>query len=303
MAPRARCNEERLFFMSDDDPHPEFQFPLKIEDGESAIPAEYRPLYRKDPQDGSLQLIPSLARQIESPGLKIALKKARDDTREVERREKEKHRKTLEILGVESADEVPVKVAELRRASAGAADAVRAEVESRFKQTYSAQLSQIQAENQKLKNNLQEMLVDGEAARAIAAQKGSIRALMPHVKGQMKLVEEDGTLRPRVIDSDGHVRYGDDGRPLGIGDLVAEMRRDRDFAGMFENSGNSGTGASTGGGLGGAAGGGRLVKRYSKDDWRALMSKADKKPDEGGYPGGRQQLMRDYAAGKITVTD
>ncbi len=225
--------------MSEDDPHPEFQFPVKIEGDESAVPAEYRPLYRKDPADGSLQIIPTLARQMEAPGLKTALQKARADAREVERREKEKHKKTLELLGVESPDEVPLKIDELKRASSGAVDAVRAETEHRFKATYQAQISEVRAANEKLKQTLAETLIDGEATRAISQQKGSVRALMPHVKNSMKLVDENGALRPRVVDSDGNVRHGHDGQPMTVSDLITEFKRDAEFASLFESSGSS----------------------------------------------------------------
>ena len=288
--------------MSEDDSHPEFQFPIKIEGDESAVPAEYRPLYRKDPNDGSLQLISGLANKIESPGLKTALQKARADAREVERREKEKHRKTLEILGVESPDEVPMKLEELRRASAGATDAVRSEVAETFKRTYGAQLQQKEAEAAKLRKTLQSTLIDGEATRAIADAKGVTRALLPHVTGAMKLIEEDGELRPRVVDARGEVRYSNEGLPMTAADFVSEMRRDADFAGLFASSGSTGTGARGAGGSGNA-GGGRGTKSYSRSEWRNVMARADKDPKDGGVVGGRAQLMRDYAAGKVTVSE
>jgi hypothetical protein len=276
-----------------DDLHPEFLFPVKIEGDESAVPAEFRGIYRKDPNDGSMHMIPGLAKQVDNSGLKVALHKARDDARHVEKREKDKHKATLALIGAETPEEVPLKIEELRRAGSGAIDAARAEVENRYKQTYSAQLEQQKLENQKLKKTLQETLIDGEAGRAIAAHKGSQRALMPHVRASMKLVEEDGALRPRVIDAEGHVRYSDDGRPLGVSDLLAEMKQDRDFANLFEGSGSSGSGAF--GGSRGGAGGGSMIKSYSLADWKIAMAKA--KPDE------RAQMMRDKAAGKIKVAD
>ncbi len=78
-------------------------------------------------------------------------------------------------------------------------------------------------------------------------------------------------------------------------DLVAEMRRDADFAGLFEGAGSSGSGARGAGGTGGSSGSGAGVSSYSLSDWKSKMARA--KPDE------RMELMRAKASGRITVRD
>jgi hypothetical protein len=283
--------------MSEADPHPEFSFPVRVD--ASAIPAEYRALYHPNAQDGSMELLPEIAKKMDNSGLQTALQKERGRARELEKRAKDSERHLSHVasaIGAATPDEMPAKIEELLgRASPSAADAVRAEITESFKRTYGAQLQQKDAETAKLRKTLQTTLIDGEATKAIAAAKGMARALLPHVTGAMKLVEEDGELRPRVTDARGEVRYTADGLPMTASDLVNEMRQDADFAGLFTGSGSSGSGARGAGGGSAALGARPGTKSYRLDDWKLAIAKA--KPDE------RQQLLRDKGAGKIVVKD
>ncbi len=102
----------------------------------------------------------------------------------------------------------------------------------------------------KLKAALEVKLIDAEAILAISAAKGSTTILLPHVKAQLKVVEQDGVFVARVVDSAGAIRIGDDkGTPMSIDQLVAEMKANDTFAPVFEGTGASGGGAN--GGTGG----------------------------------------------------
>ncbi len=278
--------------MSEEDPHPEFQFPIKIEGDESAIPVEFRPLYRKDPNDGSLQLISNLARQFEAPGLKTALQKSRAEIRDVERREREKHKKTLEMLGAESADEVPLKLEELRRAgtNSSAAEEVFRRRETELRNNLQAK----DAELVRVKRDFNDRVVGEEVTRAIAAAKGNVRTLLPHVRNAVALKEEGGRHFTRILDQDGEIRYGANG-PMSVDEYVAELRTDADFAGLFQGSGSTGSGTRGASGTGGAGVGGSATQSMDMAAWRLKMSKA--KPEE------RTELMRAKAAGRIVIRD
>jgi hypothetical protein len=91
-----------------------------------------------------------------------------------------------------------------------------------------------------LRKSLEDNVLIATATQAIAAEKGSSLLLMPHVRTRTKL---DETGRPVVIDEDGQVRVGADGKPLAIAQLVAEMKADVDtFGRAFDASGANGGG-------------------------------------------------------------
>lgn len=273
-----------------------FEFPL-VAEGVDRVPAQFRAMYQPG-ENGELRLMPEVAKRFDNSGFQTALQKERTARRESEKRAKSAEQRLTEMadkIGAASLDEIQLKTEELLgRASPVAADAVRAEIENRFKATYGAQLAQKEAEATKLRKTLQTTLIDGEAVKAIADAKGVTRALMPHVTGSMKLIEEDGELRPRIVDGRGEVRYGSDGLPMTAAALVAEMRKDDDFAGLFAGSGSSGAGtrgaSGTGGNMGGSA-----AQSMDLAAWKLKMAKA--KPDE------RTELIRAKTAGRIVIRD
>jgi hypothetical protein len=96
-----------------------------------------------------------------------------------------------------------------------------------------------------LSSALERRLVDAEATKAIADAKGSAKVLLPHIKSQVKVVEEEGEFVVHVVDAKGNQRIGDaKGAPMTIAQLVEEMKQDPDFALNFAGSGSSGGGAS-----------------------------------------------------------
>lgn len=91
------------------------------------------------------------------------------------------------------------------------------------------------------------------ATAAIAAAKGSVELLLPHVLKQTRTVEKDGNFSVEVIDASGNIRIGDgQGSPMDLAGLVGELRKSDVFARAFEGEGHSGSGAPPPGGGGGA---------------------------------------------------
>ena len=94
---------------------------------------------------------------------------------------------------------------------------------------------------------LQESLVDAVATTAITDPevKGNPTLLLPHVKAQTRVVENDeGVLTVEIIDPQTKTpRLGDSkGTPMTFEQLVAEMREKPEYAAAFEGSGQSGGG-------------------------------------------------------------
>lgn len=103
----------------------------------------------------------------------------------------------------------------------------------------------------KLKASLEANLIDAASLAAISTAKGSTVILLPHVKRHVKMVELNGSFVARVVDQAGTIRIGDEqGNPMSIDQLVAEMKTDEVFAPVFEGSGAGGGGTPPSGGGG-----------------------------------------------------
>lgn len=102
--------------------------------------------------------------------------------------------------------------------------------------------------NQGLQNQLYSLLVENNATSAIAEAKGVPELLMPFVKNQVKVSEEDGEFKVNVIDSDGEVRYGATGSQMSIKELITEMKSNEKYGRLFESEAPPGGGMPPGGG-------------------------------------------------------
>lgn len=95
---------------------------------------------------------------------------------------------------------------------------------------------------------LEKNLVDAQATTAIAAAKGIPQLLLPHVKGRVKVVEQDGQFTVQVLDAQGNPMVADAaGTPATIAHLVESMKADPIYGRAFEGTGASGGGAPSAG--------------------------------------------------------
>lgn len=104
----------------------------------------------------------------------------------------------------------------------------------------------------KLENEREQDRLNGVIERAIDAVKGKRNALRPIVRQFVKIERENGQSKFIVIDENGNDRYNiggpNDGKPMTIPELLADLAQSEDYAGNFEGSGNSGGGAKPGAG-------------------------------------------------------
>jgi hypothetical protein len=122
-----------------------------------------------------------------------------------------------------------------------------------------------------LSSALERRLVDAEATSALAAAKGAPKVLLPHIKAQTKVVEEEGEYVVYVVDARGNPRIGDaKGTPMTIAQLVEEMKQDPDVARNFEGTGSSGGGATRS--TGGASGTTRSIASTNSPDFLANLA-------------------------------
>lgn len=101
-------------------------------------------------------------------------------------------------------------------------------------------------ENAKMKGALERYLVDQAATAALAAAKGSIQLLLPHVKEHAKVVQDGEDFVVRVVDQQGDFRVDGKGGFMSVADLVTEMKTQEGFNRAFESEAAPGSGAKPG---------------------------------------------------------
>lgn len=132
-----------------------------------------------------------------------------------------------------------------------------------------------------LERQLENELVTSAATAAISKAKGSVRLLLPVVRGMVRMEKrDDGTMAAAIMDGSGNPRLSTQAGsmdPMTMDELVEELRGDNEFARGFDGSGASGGGSSNsdGGGTGGAH---TISNEKAKDPaaYRAAKAAADK---------------------------
>lgn len=122
-------------------------------------------------------------------------------------------------------------------------------------------LTEKDAEIKRRDQSIQNLLIDTSATAAIAANEGDPELLMPFVRNQLRVIEDEGKHKVQIVDAQGGPRVNGKGEPLSVAELVAEMRQNEKYGRLFKGSGASGGGTPPGGGGGG--GGSHQFKRRS----------------------------------------
>ena len=117
-------------------------------------------------------------------------------------------------------------------------DKIKQEAETRIAAVTTAK----DAELAKMGGSLKKYMIGEATARELAAAKGNVAVLMPHVVGAAKVVADGDSYVVRVVDAAGDMRMNGSGQPMTISDLVAEMKGNKDFAANFESDNAAGNG-------------------------------------------------------------
>jgi hypothetical protein len=97
-----------------------------------------------------------------------------------------------------------------------------------------------------LMSQVEKLLIDNQAAAAIAKHKGTPELLIPVLRPRLKVEEEDGQFSVKVLDEKGGQEFAirdSKAVPATIEDLVAKFKADPIYGRAFEGSGQSGTGS------------------------------------------------------------
>lgn len=127
-------------------------------------------------------------------------------------------------------------------------------------------------ETARLRKQLGERDLATLASAEIVSAKGSVKALMPHIKGRIKTeIDEDGDITHIPLAPNGEPMEDASGNPATIKMLIDEFRRDEDLAANF-------SAPIEGGGMGtkrpGNRGGGKKWSEMSLDE-RSEMRKSN----------------------------
>ena len=146
---------------------------------------------------------------------------------------------------------IQTKIKELQDqlAAGGEAKLNLDKVRSDLAAAHAKDLEKTNARATALQNQLYGLLVENAATAAVAELKGVPELLLPFIKNQVKVVEQDGEFKVFVVDGAGDQRYsGVTGQPMTIKELVAEMKANEKFGRLFESEAPAGGGMPPRGG-------------------------------------------------------
>jgi DNA-binding transcriptional MerR regulator len=190
----------------------------------------------------------------EPTALKSALEKERTNARDAVAQAK-----AWKALGKtpEEIQELVAAQAQAERdklAKAGEWDKLR----EQMNQQHQAEIATREQAAKALRGQLERHLVDADAVTALAAAGGNAKLLLPHVKSQVRVFEENGEFAVRVVDAAGNPRVNGKGEFLSMTDLVGEMRQSDVYAPAFLAPPASGGGARPNAGAPGGAQKGKI---------------------------------------------
>lgn len=127
-------------------------------------------------------------------------------------------------------------------------------LEAQLVTKYEGLIEKERTEKSRYATAMETHLIDAAIATELAKHSDTPRLLMPHMKTQVKVMEQDGQFVARVVDAAGNVRIGkgQGASPMSIAELVDEMKTSTEYAPAFRGTGSSGGGASRS--AGGASG-------------------------------------------------
>lgn len=130
-------------------------------------------------------------------------------------------------------------------------------IRTEMKRAHQEEMNKVLAQTNAYKDQLYTHLVKNKAHEAISEFKGDQELLMGFVTKQVKIIDEDGKLVPRVVDEEGEPRIGGAGSFMTVKELVKSMKGEKKYAKLFEAEVKPGSGANPNrvSGAGGASNG------------------------------------------------
>lgn len=147
------------------------------------------------------------------------------------------------------------KIAEEFEVSGKKLDEQVTTVKTQLTEAHAKEMKKLGEENTRLKSALESQIIDNTVTQAINAANGNAPLLLPHVKNQIRMVQDDnGNFKAVVVDNSGNERFSlkNAGERMGVEELVGEFKTTDTFKTAFKPD-NSGGGAGGSGGKGGVS--------------------------------------------------
>lgn len=149
-----------------------------------------------------------------------------------------------EVFGedVQDAETAKTRYAEITQQLADKAKVDPEKIKADIEKTYATRETELNGRVEKMQGTLDKYLVENAARASLAGAKGNATLLLPHIKGQAKVVEHEGEYVVRVLDADGQYRGDGRGGFMTVDDLVAELKKSKDYSAAFESEAKPGGG-------------------------------------------------------------
>lgn len=171
-----------------------------------------------------------------------------------------KNRKMPDLTPLKDFGETPEQIVETFQAKLAEAQAAAkasgnedlqrqiAKIKEDMAKAHSKDLEKYENRTKGLTGQLYTLMVENAATAAIGELKGVPELLLPFIKSQVKVEEQDGKYLVAVVDAQGDTRYsGVTGQPMTLKELVAEMKTNSKFQRLFDSDApQSGTGFNPG---------------------------------------------------------
>lgn len=204
-----------------------------------AVPAWAKGLYKKN-AEGKFELLPEVAETVDTSGLNSALDKERKAAKEAKQK----------LSAYEKFGKLEELQEKLDAANERGDDAGAKKWEKRIAELQKEKEEALRGKEEEIggmRRSLDKYLIDSEATAALSSVKGNSTLLLPHLRGKVKVFQENGEYIARAVDSEGDPRGNGKGGFMTVKDLVEEFRKDKQFSVAFEASGKTGSGTQPGG--------------------------------------------------------
>lgn len=217
------------------------------------VPAQFKSLYSTEAKDGKFSIPDTHKGVVEAwNGQKSALTKARQDAKagKVDLSKFSEFGDNIDSIHEAVTTRIAELTEQVTKGSKIDLEKEKEKIKNAMTDGFNKELSKREARIKGLETQLHTHLIDNVAMQEIAAAKGIPALLMPHLKANLKVVEEGGKLSVVVIGPDGEPKLGITGNPLTIKEQVAAMKADTMFGRLFESdtqAGQGGGGSTPGG--------------------------------------------------------
>jgi hypothetical protein len=226
----------------------EFEFG-EVEDL-ATVPEQFRPLYGAEKNaTGKFTLAPAFQ---PVAGAVLGLNKALGAARADAKKRPAVDLSPLAEFGTDVPtiqEKVTATIKELKDQVASNSKVNPDKIREEFAKAHQVELAKADTRNKALQGQLYKHLVESKATAEISDAKGDAVLLLPFIKNQVQVAEEDGEFKVFVVDASGDRRFsGATGQPMSLKELVGEMKVDKRFGKLFDSDAPTGGGRLPGSG-------------------------------------------------------